>query len=256
MRNLINLELMHKLTADLEQIELLKKCRKLKIKNSSQAHKQALIIAGLMIIAFCGFSAPESPANSHRIEIEEEEEPQVFKTHQIIFQSPYKKNEGKEPTPQPEPPITAAKPDFDKAIPLILQIEGGFSDDKDDEGGVTNFGIAQASHPHVNVRKLTKRGAIAIYKRNYWQASHAYKQPSSELALMHFDASVNHGIGTASWMLRRSKGSYARYKQIRLDYYDRLVAVKPVRRKYLQGWRNRIRKLDRYIASTSNTKGV
>ena len=51
---------------------------------------------------------------------------------------------------------------FDKAIDFIFEVEGYVSNHKADAGGYTKYGIAQKSHPNVNVRTLTLDGAKEI----------------------------------------------------------------------------------------------
>ena len=46
--------------------------------------------------------------------------------------------------------------------------DGGFSDDPDDPGGPTKYGICQRDHPAVDIRNLTLDGAVAIMAAEYW----------------------------------------------------------------------------------------
>jgi lysozyme family protein len=89
-------------------------------------------------------------------------------------------------------------------IGRILGHEGGYSNDPKDPGGETNWGISKRSYPNVDIKNLTRDGAIAIYKRDFWA------QCGQGLALgvmfQVLDASVNHGIGNAIRMLQRAVG--------------------------------------------------
>jgi lysozyme family protein len=68
---------------------------------------------------------------------------------------------------------------FDTCIEYTLKREGGLADDKDDEGGITKFGITQTSltlmHAigrYTNVptpKELTIEEAIAIYEKLFWK---------------------------------------------------------------------------------------
>lgn len=58
---------------------------------------------------------------------------------------------------------------FEDAINYVLQWEGEFSDDKDDRGGATKWGISSKSHPNVDIKNLTKEQAIEIYRKEYWE---------------------------------------------------------------------------------------
>ena len=54
---------------------------------------------------------------------------------------------------------------FDNAFDLLMEIEGGFVDHKNDPGKATKYGISSRSHPDVDIVNLTEDGAKAIYKR-------------------------------------------------------------------------------------------
>lgn len=94
-------------------------------------------------------------------------------------------------------------PNFLKALPIILQYEGGLTDDPKDPGGLTNFGISQRAYPNVDIRNLTVEKAGEIYKRDYWDACQCDAMPYS-IALFVFDAAVNQGTTGAKKMLQRA----------------------------------------------------
>ena len=94
---------------------------------------------------------------------------------------------------------------FQTAVEFVLEREGGYSDDPRDRGGETNFGIDKESHPDVDIKALTRDGAIAIYRTSYWQAAKCDQLPAG-LAVMHFDAAVNQGAGAAAHMLQQAIG--------------------------------------------------
>jgi lysozyme family protein len=80
------------------------------------------------------------------------------------------------------------------------------NDMKDDpDGGLTKYGIAQKQHPNIDVASLTRDGAIAIYRTDYWVPSWADRTPWP-LSLMLFDTAVNQGVGTAEMLLRCALG--------------------------------------------------
>ena len=45
--------------------------------------------------------------------------------------------------------------DFDRAFDLLMDSEGGYSDDPLDPGGETNFGISKRAYPKEDIRFLT-----------------------------------------------------------------------------------------------------
>ncbi len=94
---------------------------------------------------------------------------------------------------------------FDQAVGFVLadRIEGGYVNDPRDPGGETNFGISQRSYPKVNIKKLTRAGAIKIYKRDYWDAAHCDKLPP-QVAVVAFDCAINQGVGISRRLLQRA----------------------------------------------------
>lgn len=99
-------------------------------------------------------------------------------------------------------------------------MEGGWSNDPQDPGGATNFGITLAVFASWRGTRLTQQSQAtlikqlkaiapetvrAIYEARYWTPSCAPELPAP-LALMHFDAAVNHGVGTAMRFLQQAVG--------------------------------------------------
>lgn len=126
--------------------------------------------------------------------------------------------------PQPTLP-QLAESDFIRSISFVLRWEGGYANDPNDPGGETNFGISKRSYPNLDIRNLTREQAIAIYQRDYWQASGADQLPWP-LNLVHFDSAVNTGTGQAQKFLKESGGDVTKYIASRLEFYTRI-----------QGWR-------------------
>lgn len=92
---------------------------------------------------------------------------------------------------------------FPKMVERVLSHEGGYVWHKKDPGGETNWGIAKRSYPNVNIKALTRDGAIAIYRRDFWGRVQGDKLPPA-VAFQAFDAAVNHGIGNAVRWLQRA----------------------------------------------------
>jgi len=96
-----------------------------------------------------------------------------------------------------------------RIIDHIFEVEGGFVDRPEDKGGPTKYGITwktletafkQGVVKHNNIKELTKEEAEAIYYKYYWTLSKSdwiYEQFGEDLALIHFDSAVNHGISRA-----------------------------------------------------------
>lgn len=92
---------------------------------------------------------------------------------------------------------------FDRAVAIVLEREGVLSDDKNDPGGITKYGISKRAYPALDIASLTKDQAIAIYRKDYWDAAHCNTLPFP-MALAVFDAAVNQGVGAALGMRGRA----------------------------------------------------
>ncbi len=100
---------------------------------------------------------------------------------------------------------TPAPSVFDQAVGFVLKerIEGGYVNDPRDPGGETNFGISKRAYPKVNIRALTREEAVAIYRRDYWDANRCDDLPP-KIAVALFDAAVNQGSGAARLLLQKA----------------------------------------------------
>lgn len=97
---------------------------------------------------------------------------------------------------------------FNGAVDLILAHEGGYSNDSRDPGGETNFGISKKAFPQVDIKKLTRKQAVDLYREHYWQPMKCDQLPSGT-DLMAFDAAVQHGAQTAAKLLQKAAGVVA-----------------------------------------------
>ena len=90
--------------------------------------------------------------------------------------------------------------DFNTAVTKTLIHEGGsrVTDDPDDSGGLTKYGISQRSYPNLDIRNLTEEQAKDVYKRDYWDKVSGDKITDQQVAENLFDTAVNMGPKTAS----------------------------------------------------------
>ena len=103
---------------------------------------------------------------------------------------------------------------FDRALALVLELEGGFVDDPRDPGGATNLGVTRATLAKArgravtaaDVKALTRAEAGVIYRRLYWDAVRADELPSG-LDIAVFDYAVNSGPGRAVRSLQAVLGT-------------------------------------------------
>lgn len=152
--------------------------------------------------------------------------------------------------------VKGAKSRFDAFIGPLLNSEGGYVNDPNDHGGETRFGISKRSFPSLDIKNLTRDKAKEIYYNNYYKRSGADKIADPRLAELHFDAAVNHGIGGANRLMKRSGGTYEGYLAARYQYYDNIVARDPSQRKFYKGWMNRMANLKKTIASHHNIDDI
>lgn len=105
------------------------------------------------------------------------------------------------------------KVNFDKCLELLLIHEGGFVNDRRDNGGMTNLGVTirvweeWVGHPvsEKEMRNLTPLMVKALYKRKYWDACRA-DELISGVDYCVFDVSVNSGVGRAVKLLQQTIG--------------------------------------------------
>lgn len=162
---------------------------------------------------------------------------------------------------------------FVAGLAFVFSREGGLVNDPDDSGGLTNFGVTQATFdswnekrgaPKTSVANIRPDQAKALYQSEYWDKANCDKLPEP-LDILHFDAAVNHGVLNAGRMLQEALGmahndidgqvgpktlgtaqgadpivTFARLTRQRLALYIVLAQTKPGQRKFLKGWLHRL----------------
>lgn len=102
---------------------------------------------------------------------------------------------------------------FDNVLALVLKEEGGFVNDPQDPGGMTNLGVTKrvwegfVGHPvdEAEMRALTPASVGPLYKQNYWDKVHGDDLPRGlDYAVM--DLAVNSGTGRAAKFLQQACG--------------------------------------------------
>lgn len=113
---------------------------------------------------------------------------------------------------------------FEKAIPYVLKHEGGFSNDKDDNGGITNYGLSQKyleylakKEPYIinevdlnynkkvdsyDICNMNLDKAKEIYYNEWWEKYGFGKLNYQPLATKLFDMAVNMGAARPIQWLR------------------------------------------------------
>lgn len=146
-------------------------------------------------------------------------------------------------------PVVLTRHEGDKhaIIKFVMNdIEGGSKYVKD-AGGYAKYGINSKYHPGIDVKNLTEKKALAVYKSKYWDERLDSLKPAFQIVA--FDALVNHGNDSGTWvMIDAAKGSPKKLISMRKRYYARLIEVYPAKAKNKAGWDNRLVKLQQYAS--------
>jgi lysozyme family protein len=151
---------------------------------------------------------------------------------------------------------------FDRAFELLLEHEGGYSDNPHDAGGKTRYGVtekvARTFGYQGDMRSMPIEKAKDIYREQYWKSG--YDQLPFIIAFNVFDGAVNSGSGRSIRWLQEAvavetdgvfgKATLAaamsanpfdvvrKYNALRLDYLASLEDWKHFGR----GWARRLAK--------------
>ena len=94
------------------------------------------------------------------------------------------------------------------ALKEVLGIEAGFVDDKNDNGGATNFGIAEATAREAgyqgDMKDLKKEDAISIYFKLFWKNHNLDLIENANIAKEVFEFGVNSGMVLGIKTLQRA----------------------------------------------------
>lgn len=93
--------------------------------------------------------------------------------------------------------------DFDRIFPFSLSWEtggdknGGYTNDPNDPGGETRWGISKGAHPELDILNLTLEQAAEVYRQHYWSSA-GNQESCAELLpwplnAVHFDCVMNVG---------------------------------------------------------------
>ena len=97
---------------------------------------------------------------------------------------------------------------FNYALSKALNIEAGYSDNENDNGGKTNFGITEAAARRYgytgSMKDLPKETAIEIYKKLYWDRYNLDLIQDKNISAEVFEFGINAGMRTACKVLQRA----------------------------------------------------
>ena len=97
---------------------------------------------------------------------------------------------------------------FDAAFSILVNPdhEGGYTNDPQDPGGETKYGISKRSYPGEDIANLTLDRAKQLYQRDFWGPSGCDAVPD-KLKYEMFDMGVNTGPKEAVRVLQRALGA-------------------------------------------------
>lgn len=158
---------------------------------------------------------------------------------------------------------------FDDAVELVLHHERGYSNNPNDAGKETNFGISKHTYPDLDIKNLTREKAIEIYRTDFWYKGHFDRICYTPLCIKAFDLSVNMGIKEAIVLLQKAFNYINFSKKLDIDgilgdktviainlsqskplydafineciiFYTDIVKIHPRDSVFLHGWLNRV----------------
>lgn len=109
---------------------------------------------------------------------------------------------------------------FTVALVKTLKYEGVYSDDSNDHGGKTKWGITEIVARNYGYQgkmsNLSLGFASEIYRKNYWNKNNLDQiaKYNVDIAIKLFDIGVNMGVGTAGLFLQRSINSLSRNQSL------------------------------------------
>ena len=166
---------------------------------------------------------------------------------------------------------------FEKFLDYIFEVEGGFTDDENDRGGATNFGIIEEEAREFgytgDMRNLTKDFAKNIYLKKYYLGNKLDKILNDKVALSIFDWAVNsggRGIKKAQIVANKFGANLVidgivgkktleainaidpkmflnEYHEMQRTFYKNLAARDSSQEVFLKGWLNRVEIKEEYI---------
>jgi Glycosyl hydrolase 108 len=163
---------------------------------------------------------------------------------------------------------------FNEFFPKLLQLEGGFVDNKNDPGGATNKGITLKEFKTNaiklvgvegnldNLKILTKEQAAKLYEGLYWNPSKATNISDKQMGWLYIDTYINGGgtqvlASTLSFFnkkgisglntvlqIQKANEMFDLYKQERLCRFDNIIEKNQKFKNFRKGWYDRVNKFN------------
>ncbi len=138
---------------------------------------------------------------------------------------------------------------FNKFLSILMDREGGYSNNKNDRGGETLKGVTHTTYdeyrkskglPTQSVTKMTDDEMQEIYYEKFYKASGADKISDKKLALYVFDTAVNMGVSVAKDFLDKCGGDRSKFEQLRKNRYKAIIEKDSRQKVHEDGWNNRV----------------
>ena len=167
---------------------------------------------------------------------------------------------------------------FERIFDYLLKVEGGYSNDKNDKGGKTKYGITEEDARDFgykgDMQDLTEDFAKNIYLKKYYLGNMLDKVTNDKVALSICDWTVNsgkNGIKNAQIAINQltnanldvdgiignktlealnavdSEKFLEVYHSLQRIYYRAKVADDKTQERFLAGWLNRVQKKEEYL---------
>lgn len=155
---------------------------------------------------------------------------------------------------------------FDEAFKILMKEEGYYSNDPDDPGKKTKYGISETYNPGMDIENITLDQAKEYYRKKWWEKYNYHLIIQAEIAIKVFITAVNMGPRDANMLLQNALrdcgeqiipdgavGKYTlsalntvnakwlldRYRVLAAKSYATSVKNDKEKRKYFLGWINR-----------------
>lgn len=149
--------------------------------------------------------------------------------------------------------------DFNRYVSKTIEFEGGLTNDPNDLGGLTKYGIAKKYYPRLDIENLTIDDAKRIYYNDYYLPT---KTPSvsKHIQFLFFDSCVTPGRTWATKTLQKLGGvkqdgilgpltaaasknvSLQAFTAARWAHYQQRAIDRPADKTHLAGWKSRCEK--------------
>ena len=147
--------------------------------------------------------------------------------------------------------------DKNAIIDFVIDVqEGGDAIAQEPGGAIAKFGINSAAFPTVDVKGLTREGAVKIYTDEFWDKKGIENLPDN-MKMLAFDTVVNHRSDFSEKVVKAIADGATpdEVLDMRLKEYQRLKAD-PKYAGYYDGWVSRLQKLKTMTGAEYDAKSL